>query len=94
MAALDNTVNQVTQASTVESLELYESLITLKGNVQAQREKVIAGITPHRTITTPKYIPALVVAHDQKTSESMVVSLNQSQHPLFMRGGIAVRDDK
>ena len=94
LSALDANIGEVTANSTVEALELYESLTSLKGNVQTQRDKVIAGITPHRTVVKPKYTPALALAHDEQSSEAMVTALNALQHPLFMRGDIAVRNVK
>lgn len=92
IAALEMNINEVTRTSTVESLKLYESLITLKSNVNEQHDKVIAGITPHRIVPKPRFIPALVLAHDEQSSETMLTALNGLQHPLFMRGDIAVRE--
>ena len=94
LSALDVNISEITASSTVEALELYESLSSLKSNIQTQRDKVIAGITPHRTVVKPKYSPALALAHDERSNATIVMALNALQHPLFMRGDIAVRDVK
>ena len=76
----------------MESMALFDSLVVLKSNVQKQHDKVVAGRAPHRTLQAPRFKPALVVAHDEYTKEKVVTAINSLQHPLFMRGDIAVRD--
>lgn len=92
VSGVDDRINDVTSVSTMESMALFDSLVVLKSNVQKQHDKVVAGRTPHRTLQAPRFKPALVVAHDEYTKEKVVTAINALQHPLFMRGDIAVRD--
>lgn len=94
LSALDRNIREVTTNSTVEALQLFESLASLKEVVQVQRDKVITGITPHKMVEKPKYTPALTLAHDERSNEAVVKALNTLQHPLFMRGDIAIREVK
>lgn len=89
---IDWVIHDVTQVSTLESLALFDALVVLKSNIQSQHDKMVTGITPHRFVTTPRFKPALVVAHDEHTKEKVLTSINALQHPLFMRGAIAARD--
>ena len=92
VVGVDERINEATKVSTMESMALYDSLVLLKGNVQIQHDKVVAGKLPHRTVRAPRFKPALVVAHDEHTSEKVITAINTLQHPLFMRGDILVRD--
>jgi len=85
-------VSDTTQVSTLESIELYDALVVLKGNMQAQYDKVVSGCVSHRLVKAPRPKPALVVAHDERTDEKIITAINALQHPLFMRGDISVRD--
>ncbi|PNH98446.1 DNA circularization N-terminal domain-containing protein [Vibrio diazotrophicus] len=90
--SLDERIDEITQVSTVESLALYDVLLALKSNVQTQLDKVIKGTAAHRVIEQPRFKPALSIAHEQYTDEHLITAINALQHPLFMRGDIAVRD--
>lgn len=92
LESLDARIDEVTQVSTVESLELYDTLLVLKGNVQTQYDKVVQGTAAHRVIQQPRFKPALEIAHSQYTNEQIITAINSLQHPLFMRGAISVRD--
>lgn len=92
VSGVDDRINDVTSVSTMERMALFDSLVVLKSNVQKQHDKVVAGRTPHRTLQAPRFKPALVVAHDEYTKEKVLTAINALQHPLFMRGDIAVRD--
>lgn len=94
IAGIDECITDTTKASTLDRLALYDSLVRLKDSVQQQHAKVIAGSEPHRTVSLPVFRPALVLAHDQYTNERLLTAINSLQHPLFMRGNIAVRDDE
>ncbi len=89
---LERCINEITHVSTMESLELFDALTTLKSHVQTQYDKVIKGIAAHRVIQQPRFMPALVIAHEQFTDAVLVTAINPLQHPLFMQGEIAVRD--
>ncbi len=89
---LDNCIERVTQSSTAESLEVFDSLVALKSNVQTQLDKVNTGTRAHRIVQRPRFIPALTLAYNQYTEVSIVTAMNALQHPLFMRGEIAIRD--
>lgn len=90
-SAIDDRIADITKVSTLESMALYDALITLKSNVQSQIEKVTVGSESQRVIQTPRYKPALTIAHDEHSDEKSLTSMNALQHPLFMRGDIAVR---
>ncbi|PNH90259.1 hypothetical protein C1M56_03060 [Vibrio diazotrophicus] len=90
--SVDERIDEITQVSTVESLELYDALLALKSNVQTQLDKVIKGTAAHRVIEQPRFKPALNLAHEQYTDEHLITAINALQHPLFMHGYIAVRD--
>ncbi|PJC85314.1 hypothetical protein CSW98_15925 [Vibrio sp. HA2012] len=93
LSKLDDRINEVTQVSTSESIELFDSLIALKSNIRTQYDKAVTGSTSHRTVQYPRFKPALVIAHDERAKESIITAINALQHPLFFRGDIAVRDD-
>lgn len=92
VVGVDDRIKDTTQVSTMESTALFDALLSMKGNVQAQHDKVIAGCEPHRLVPTPRFKPALAIAHDEYIQEPVISKLNALQHPLFMRGDIAVRD--
>lgn len=92
LAGIESSIQDITQVSTLESLELFDSLVALKSNVQSQYDKVVAGSAPHRFVESPRFKPGLAVAHDEHTQEGVLRAINPLQHPLFMRGDIAVRD--
>ncbi|ENB2052511.1 DNA circularization N-terminal domain-containing protein [Vibrio fluvialis] len=88
---IDERVTETTSVSTVESLDIFDALTALKGDIQTQYDKVIKGTAAHRVIEQPRSKPALSIAHDQYTAEPIVTAMNALQHPLFLRGDIAVR---
>ncbi|KJY78950.1 DNA circularization N-terminal domain-containing protein [Vibrio nigripulchritudo] len=90
--AVENRIADVTQVSTMESMAVFDALLGLKRSIQTQYDKVTAGSLPHRTVQSPRFKSALNIAHDEYTKEGMVTSLNALQHPLFMRGDVALRD--
>ncbi|NAW58749.1 MULTISPECIES: DNA circularization N-terminal domain-containing protein [unclassified Vibrio] len=92
VSGVDDRIEEVTQVSTKESLALFDALVVLKAHVQKQHDKVSKGRRPHRLVATPKYRPALALAHDEYTRENIITAINALQHPLFLRGDIAVRD--
>ncbi|WP_075990095.1 DNA circularization N-terminal domain-containing protein [Vibrio fluvialis] len=89
---IDERVRETTSVSTVESLDIFDALVALKGGIQTQHDKVIKGTAAHRVIEQPRSKPALTIAHDQYTAEPIVTAMNALQHPLFLRGDIAVRN--
>ncbi|MCE7615709.1 DNA circularization N-terminal domain-containing protein [Vibrio fluvialis] len=89
---IDERVTETTSVSTVESLDIFDALVALKGGIQTQHDKVIKGTAAHRVIEQPRSKPALTIAHDQYTAEPIVTAMNALQHPLFLRGDIAVRN--
>ncbi|ELV8553698.1 DNA circularization N-terminal domain-containing protein [Vibrio fluvialis] len=89
---IDARVRETTSVSTVESLDIFDALVALKGGIQTQHDKVIKGTAAHRVIEQPRSKPALSIAHDQYTAEPIVTAMNALQHPLFLRGDIAVRN--
>lgn len=91
---LENTITEITTTSTLESLALFDSLVALRGNVQVQHDKVSNGIISHRTIKEPRFKPVLAISHEEFTKENVITAINSLQHPLFMRGEIAIRDAK
>jgi len=90
--SVDKQINETTSVSTMESIALFDALVVLKSNVQKQHDKVVTGRVSHRTVQSPRFKPALAIAHDEYTKENVVTAINALQHPLFMRGDIAVRD--
>ncbi|HDM8037858.1 DNA circularization N-terminal domain-containing protein [Vibrio fluvialis] len=89
---IDARVTETTSVSTVESLDIFDALVALKGGIQTQHDKVIKGTAAQRVIEQPRSKPALSIAHDQYTAEPIVTAMNALQHPLFLRGDIAVRN--
>lgn len=92
IASVDDRIKDTTQVSTPESVQLYDALTTLKSNVQTQQDKVIDGTRAHRTVQSPRFKSALTIAHNEYTSENIITKMNALQHPLFIRGDIAVRN--
>ncbi|MBY8138917.1 DNA circularization N-terminal domain-containing protein [Vibrio fluvialis] len=92
LEGIDARVAEITSVSTVESLDIFDALVALKGGIQTQYDKVIKGTAAHRVIEQPRSKPALTIAHDQYTAEPIVTAMNALQHPLFLRGDIAVRN--
>lgn len=91
-ASIDDRIKETTQVSTKESIKLYDALTLLKSNVQTQQDKVIQGTKADRTVQSPHFKSALTIAHDEYTNEPIITKMNALQHPLFIRGDIAVRD--
>lgn len=89
---IDERIKDTTQVSTLESIELFDAITTLKSNVKVQQDKVVSGTAPHRTVQSPRFQSALTIAHDEFTQEKVITKMNALQHPLFIRGDIAVRD--
>ncbi|MFG0887272.1 DNA circularization N-terminal domain-containing protein [Vibrio sp. CJQ_6] len=89
---IDERVLETTSVSTVESLDIFDALVALKGGIQTQHDKVIKGTAAHRVTEQPRSKPALTIAHDQYTAEPIVTAMNALQHPLFLRGDITVRN--
>ena len=94
LISIDERVRDVTTTSTPETIALFDSLIALKSHLQTQHDKVAAGTTHHRLVETPRFKPALCIAHDEHAQELVLTSINAMQHPLFFRGEIAVRGVK
>lgn len=90
--SFDARIKDTTQVSTKESIELYDALTLLKSNVRTQQDKVTLGIKADRTVQSPHFKSALTIAHDEYTNEHIITRMNALQHPLFIRGDIAVRD--
>ena len=90
--SIDDRIKETTQVSTKESIELYDALTLLKHNVQTQQDKVTQGTKADRTVPSPHFKAALTIAHDEYTNEHIITKMNALQHPLFIRGDIAVRD--
>lgn len=83
-------ISDVTVVSTLESLALFDSLTSLNENVSAQSNKVQKGSLPKRYVELARFQPALVVGHNTYQDEALITALNASQHPLFLRGNVAV----
>lgn len=83
-------ISDVTVVSTLESLALFDSLTTLNENVGAQSDKVKNGSLPKRYVELARFQPALVISHNTYQGEAFITALNASQHPLFLRGDVAV----
>ncbi|TCT42650.1 DNA circularization protein [Vibrio crassostreae] len=92
IVGIDERIKETTKVSTLESIELFEAVTTLKSNVKVQQDKVVSGTAPHRTVQSPRFQSALAIAHDEFTQEKVITKMNALQHPLFIRGDIAVRD--
>ncbi|CAH7006647.1 DNA_circ_N domain-containing protein [Vibrio chagasii] len=92
LLSLDDRIREVTQVSTLESMALFDALTTLKSNVKNQQNKVVDGSIAHKTVLLPRYKPALTLAHEEFTKEQIITKMNALQHPLFLKGGIAVRE--
>ena len=90
-AEVNARIDEVTDQSTLESIELFHSLITLKEGVEAQHSKVKLGSEPQRFIERARFIPALVLAHQLNSESTLVTALNPSLHPLFLAGTIGLR---
>ncbi|GIC79482.1 DNA circularization N-terminal domain-containing protein [Moritella sp. F3] len=84
-------IDEVTDQSTLESTELFNSLITLKEGVDTQYSKVKLGVEPQRFIERGRFIPALALAHELNSESTLVMALNPSKHPLFLAGTIGLR---
>ncbi len=84
-------VDEVTDGSTLESIELYHSLIALKEGIDNQYNKVKKGSEPQSYVDQVRPLPALVLAHQSDSNEKMVTALNPSMHPLFLHGTVAMR---
>lgn len=87
---LDACITDVTSVSTLESLELFDALTSLKENVSAQSNKVEKGSTPKNYIELARFQPALTIGHSTDSDEALITALNPQQHPLFIRGRVAV----
>lgn len=92
IVGLDERIKDITKVSTLESIELFDAVTTLKSNVKVQQDKIVSGTAPHRTVQSPRFQSALTIAHDEFTQEKVITKMNALQHPLFIRGDIAVRD--
>ncbi|MFS1476664.1 DNA circularization N-terminal domain-containing protein [Vibrio lentus] len=92
IVGIDERIKDTTKVSTLESIELFDAVTTLKSNVKVQQDKVVSGTAPHRTVQSPRFQSALTIAHDEFTQEKVITKMNALQHPLFIRGDIAVRD--
>ena len=88
---IDARITEVTNESTLESIELFHSLTSLKKGVEVQYNKVKLGSEAQRFIDKGRYVSALVLAHQSNSKEKLVTALNPLQHPLFLRGSIAMR---
>lgn len=91
IVSIDERVRDVTKTSTPVSIELFDSLVALKGHIQAQHDKVVTGTNYDHLIEAPRFKPVLSIAHDEHAKEAVLTSINATQHPLFFRGEIAVR---
>lgn len=92
IACVDGRIQDTTQVSTLESAQLFDALTELKSNVKAQQDKVTDGTAPHKVVPSPRFKAALTLAHDEFTQVAIITKMNALQHPLFMRGDIAVRN--
>ncbi|MEZ8321634.1 hypothetical protein AB6C72_24870, partial [Vibrio splendidus] len=92
IVGIEERIKDTTQVSTLESIELFDAVTTLKSNVKVQQDKVVSGTASHRTVQSPRFQSALTIAHDEFTQEKVITKMNALQHPLFIRGDIAVRD--
>ena len=90
IAALSDLIDAVTSESTVESLEMYESLVGLLDIIQTQKRKALLASTPTSIKTIYRYSPALSIAYDSKTDAEMLQKLNPLTHPLFLAGAVAL----
>ena len=88
---IDARIDEVTDKSMVESIELFHALVTLKEGVEAQYSKVKLGCEPHHFIECARNIPALALAHRNYSESALVTALNPLQHPLFLNGKIGLR---
>ncbi|MEI6896248.1 MAG: DNA circularization N-terminal domain-containing protein [Psychromonas sp.] len=91
---LDQRIVDATQVSTYESLEVFDALTNLSEGVNAQINKVIKGSTAQTIVESSRFIPALVLAHQSNSSEALVMALNKLQHPLFLKGSLAMRESE
>lgn len=89
--SIDDRVRDITTTSTPETIALFDSLVALKGHLQVQHDKVVAGAAHHHLVSSPRFKPALSLAHDEHAKEAVLTCINATQHPLFFRGEIAVR---
>ncbi|MUH95206.1 hypothetical protein GNP63_01395 [Aliivibrio fischeri] len=90
---IDTRIDEVTGVSTLESVALFDALIELRKSVGAQYSKVEKGAKPLRYIERPRFIPALTLAQQEGNSAALIEALNPLQHPLFLSGTIAMRDN-
>ncbi|KPU82625.1 hypothetical protein JI57_03960 [Psychromonas sp. PRT-SC03] len=87
-------INEATQASTLESIEVYDALTALNEGVNAQINKVKKGSLAQSVITCPRLVSGLVLAQQSQCAYDLVMALNPLQHPLFLTGVVMMRTDK
>ena len=83
-------IGEATSVSTLESLALFNALVVLKDGIGAQIGKVSKGSVPTRHKTLPRSVPALALAYQCHSNAELVVVLNPTQHPLFLRDVVAI----
>jgi prophage DNA circulation protein len=83
-------IGDATRVSTLESLELFNALVVLKDGIGAQIGKVTKGSIPTRHKTLPRPVPALALSYQYHSNAELVVALNPTQHPLFLRDVVAI----
>ena len=91
VSEIDARIDDVTRVSTIESVALFNALITLKDGINVQITKVRKGSEPAQYQALARPIPALTLAHEHRTTLPMLTSLNQSLHPLFLCGTVAIK---
>ena len=87
-------INEATQASTLESIEVYDALTALNEGVNAQINKVKKGSLAQSIITCSRLVPGLALAQQSQCAYDLVMALNPLQHPLFLTGVVMMRTDK
>ncbi len=83
-------IGEATSVSTLESLALFNALVVLKDGIGAQIGKVTKGSVPTQYQTLPRPVPALALAYQYHSNAELVVVLNSTQHPLFLRNAVAM----
>lgn len=83
-------IEDATRVSTLESLELFNALVALKDGINTQIGKVTKGSVPTRHKTLPRPVPALALSYQHRSNAELVVALNPTQHPLFLRDVVAI----
>ncbi|OCH17008.1 hypothetical protein A6E04_19330 [Aliivibrio logei] len=83
-------IGQATNVSTLESLLLFNALVVLKDGVGVQIGKVTKGSLPTRHKTLPRPVPALALAYHHHADPRLIIALNSTQHPLFLRDAVAM----